>query len=471
MKICLIAEGSYPYITGGVSSWLQMLISSMPEHEFIIYCIGAEEKSRGIYKYEIPGNVTNVKEMFMDNIINSTGVFGKKYNISENQKMNIEKLIIGEDVDFEEIFNLLRTKEIKNVFDFFMSKVFFNVVMDSYKKKYSSIPFTEYFWSIRSMLLPLFYIINNDMPKADLYHSVSTGYAGIVGSLASVIYKKPFILTEHGIYTREREEEIIKSKYLKSYLKDIWIEFFYNLSRFAYYKASEVITLFNINKEIEIELGCSPEKISIIHNGVNVENYKDAITTRVNEETINIGSILRVVPIKDVKTMIEGFAVVAQHVTNCKFYIIGPITEDEEYYGECLDLVESLNVENLIFTGEVNVKEYLKKLDIMVLSSISEGQPLAILEGMACKKPFVTTNVGCCLELILGTNDSYGPAGFVVPVMNSKQLGNAIIKLCKDKSLREQMGQNGFERVLKHYSFNEFIQGYKDKYKEYEGDK
>ncbi len=54
MKICLFLEGSYPHVTGGVSTWAQMLIKNMPEFEFIIYSIGAEEKYRGTYKYELP---------------------------------------------------------------------------------------------------------------------------------------------------------------------------------------------------------------------------------------------------------------------------------------------------------------------------------------------------------------------------------------------------------------------------------
>ena len=40
MRICLLTEGSYPYVVGGVSSWCQMLIQGLPEHEFFIYSIG-----------------------------------------------------------------------------------------------------------------------------------------------------------------------------------------------------------------------------------------------------------------------------------------------------------------------------------------------------------------------------------------------------------------------------------------------
>ena len=50
MKICLLTEGSYPYVVGGVSSWVQMLMTGLPEFEFTVYAVGAEEKDRGKFK-------------------------------------------------------------------------------------------------------------------------------------------------------------------------------------------------------------------------------------------------------------------------------------------------------------------------------------------------------------------------------------------------------------------------------------
>lgn len=55
------------------------------------------------------------------------------------------------------------------------------------------------------MLLPLLYLIQQEVPRADVYHATSTGYGGLLGALAGWRYHRPFILTEHGIYTRERE--------------------------------------------------------------------------------------------------------------------------------------------------------------------------------------------------------------------------------------------------------------------------
>ena len=57
MRVCMILEGSYPYVYGGVSSWMHQYIQAMPEVDFVLWCIGAQAVNRGHYKYELPENV------------------------------------------------------------------------------------------------------------------------------------------------------------------------------------------------------------------------------------------------------------------------------------------------------------------------------------------------------------------------------------------------------------------------------
>jgi polysaccharide biosynthesis protein PelF len=470
MRICMIAEGSYPYITGGVSSWIHSLIANMQEHEFVVYTIGAQEKQRGQFKYTLPPNVVEVKETFLDAYQREAGEWGHRFKLTPGQKDAFRSLLGGDgEVDWTGIFSLLRTKKFKVAADFLMSKDYFDLLVELCQEKYPQIPFTEMFWTVRSMILPLFLSIRNDVPKADLYHSVSTGYAGVIGALAKQLYDKPFVLTEHGIYSREREEEIIKAGWVKGYFKDLWIDYFYRLSGAAYQSADRVITLFNRNREIEIELGCEPDKIGIIPNGVNVAEYAEiADSPTYDNARIQIGAIVRVVPIKDIKTMIQSFALVKRQVPEAELYIMGPTEEDEEYYKECLLLVDSLKVEDVIFTGEVRIKEHLGRMDMILLSSVSEGMPLAVLEAMVSAKACVTTDVGSCRELLFGNDDGIGPAGVVVPVMHYEQMASAIVKLCRNRKLREEMGRSGLERIRCHYTREAFLNGYRKLYQSFE---
>jgi len=464
MRICIIAEGSYPYITGGVSSWIHNIARQMPEHEFIIYAIAASKEQRGKFKYELPSNVIEVKETFLDAYMEEDGKWGRRFKISETQRNNVKSLL-GEtgSIDWTSFFNLLRSSQFNNISDFLLSKDFFDLLEQLCKEHYPLVPFTEMFWTVRSMVLPLFITIRNEIPEADLYHSVSTGYAGVVGAVAKHVHGKPYLLTEHGIYSREREEEIIKADWVKGYFKDLWIQYFYRLSSCSYEQSDLVTTLFHRNKEIEIELGCDQAKIDLIPNGVHISDYKDLPQSK-EEGWLQIGAIVRVVPIKDIKTMLQSFALIKQEVPNTKFYIMGPYEEDEDYYAECLQLVDALQLKDIEFTGTVSIKDYIGRMDLLMLTSISEGQPLAILEGMAAGKPFVTTNVGSCRELMEGQNDGIGPAGIVAPVMHYEQLAQGAITLCKNAKLRNDMGKNAYERVLKHYRQDEVIRSYRELY-------
>lgn len=466
MKICLIAEGSYPYVTGGVSTWIHSLIQEMQEHEFIIYAIGAETKQKGKFKYTLPPNLVEIKEVFLDEYTFEEKKWGKRYNLTDAERDTLIALVSGSSqVKWDELFDLIRSEQFSNVGEFLSSKDYFDLVEHLGKNEYSQVPFTELFWTVSSMILPLFSTLRHEIPEADVYHAVSTGYAGVIGALAKHIHKKALLLTEHGIYSREREEEIIKADWVKGYFKDLWITYFYTLSDAIYTMSDQVITLFNRNKEIEVELGCAEEKIRIIPNGVDIENYQVLNTEKKEDGIIRIGAIVRIVPIKDIKTMIQSFALVEKELQNVALYIMGPIEEDPSYYEECMQMVEALGVNSIYFTGMVQIKDYLGMMDFLMLTSISEGQPLAILEGLASSKPFVCTNVGGCKELINGgTDDSYGNAGFIAPVMHYEEIANFVIELCKDKNLREQMGRNGFERVKNEYKRSAFIESYRELY-------
>lgn len=465
MRICIIAEGSYPYVTGGVSSWIQMLINGMPEHEFVLFAIGAEEKNRGKFKYEIPVNLVEIIETFLDTKV--TERQSKKNIIIDEQEIQaIKDVLLGNKTDIKSIISLLSKGY--SISEILLSEGFYKLTEEVSKERYKNTSFLDFCWTLRSIFLPFFNVINETLPKADIYHSVSTGYAGILGCIAKEKYTKPFLLTEHGIYTREREEEIIKATWMKGSFKDLWIDYFNSMSKTAYEYANSVITLFERNKEIQMEIGCAEEKIKIISNGVNIEGFLNIDKIKDDEKYFDIGIITRVVPIKDIKTLIFAYSIVKEVLENARLFIIGPVDEDEEYSLECINLVKTMNLLDVYFTGSVNIKDYIGKIDVLTLSSISEGQPLALLESMAAGKAFVSTDVGSCKELIHGFGDDFGPAGIVVPVMDYEEMAKALIKLAKDKKLRDDMGRNGFKRINTNYTIDRFIDSYKSLYRELE---
>lgn len=469
MRICLLTEGSYPYVVGGVSSWCQMLIEGLPDYEFVVYSIGAEAKDRGNFKYKFPANLAGIQEVFLDDILNLKSTGMKEDILTGEERRLLYDLVVGEKpIAVGELVPIFRDRgRFKSPLDIFMSSDFFDVIQQVYMERYPYLPFTDFFWTLRSMLLPLFFLLQQDLPQADVYHSVATGYCGVIGAMAAEVYHKPFLITEHGIYSREREVEIIKSKWAKGDFKSVWIQYFYNLAKLSYQTADHVYTLFEHNAEIERDLGCDPGKIGIIPNGVHMERFAHIPELQPHEGPFTIGAVVRVVPIKDIVTLLRAFFLAKQQMPDARLYIMGGLEEDPDYYALCQQTVQMLRIEDVIFTGSVNVAEYMPRMDLLMLSSISEGQPLAVLEGQAAHRPFITTDVGCCRELIYGNqDDKLGSAGAVVAPMDFESMAVQIVRLGRDFELRRRMGAVGYERVRRHYTYEQLLTAYDNVYKQ-----
>ena len=303
------------------------------------------------------------------------------------------------------------------------------------------------------------------MAEIQRNHATCTGYAGILGSMAKWKTGKPFIVTEHGIYTREREEELLRAEWVLSYFKDMWINLFYQFSSCAYHYSDKVTCLFEHAAETQRELGCDASKQMVIENGIHYEKFCD-IPVKQENGKIEIAAVVRLARIKDIKTMIYAFMEVKAKIPEAVLYIMGD-ADDEEYAQECRNLVDQLNIKDLIFTGNVNIMEYFPHLDFTILASISEGQPLSVLESLAAGRPCVTTDVGCCRELLEGKQgDTFGIAGYCVPPMHVDMLAGAMISMCRNRQLRLKMGEAGRQRVKAYYTHEISMDKYRRLYQE-----
>lgn len=460
MKVCLLLEGCYPYVRGGVSSWTDSYIRSFKDYEFILWTVSADRSMAGKFKYQLPENVTAVHEIFLNDAFDP-GKIGRE-DFSDKEIEALSKLVRCENTDWETIFAIFENGKV-NPQAFLKSETFLDLLNELCITKYLHAPFAEVFYTVRSMVLPLLHILTQAVPAADVYHAIATGYCGILGSLGAIRGKKPLIITEHGIYTREREEEILRSKWTVPNLKDLWISFFNMLSLCAYNYATFVTSLFEHARETQIKLGCPQEKTSVINNGIRFERF-EGITPKQSDGWIDIGAVVRIAPIKDIKTMIYAFSELKHSVKNTRLHILGDV-DDKTYNEECHQLVEYLKTEDIIFVGNTDVAEYFKKLDFTILTSISEGQPLAILEALAAGRPVVSTDVGSCRELLEGgPGDRLGACGFICPPMDPGALAQSMKRMCLNEERRRNMSEIGRTRVKQSYLQDLMISRYRSLY-------
>jgi polysaccharide biosynthesis protein PelF len=458
LKICFVLEGSYPYVRGGVSTWVDSYIRSMPQHQFILWTITDLASRQGQFAYELPRNVVEVYENCLGSSLNLRIRKNPNLRFSEKEREAFYQLVRCREPDWRvlmESFNLQPSKPV----EFFLSEEFLKILKEYAREEFPYASFKDLFWTLRSMLLPLLYLIGQPMPEADLYHSPSTGYAGVLAALGSMKYNKPFVLTEHGIYTREREEELLRSDWVIRYFKDFWISMFFMFARFAYKRAHQVTSLYHRASLIQQDLGCLPEKCEIVRNGLNFETFS-AIAEKPKDGWVDIAAIVRFAPIKDLKTLIYTFSQLKREFEKVRLHIVGGV-DDEDYHRECLELIDYLKVDDIILPGTVKTTTYLEKIDFTVLTSISEGQPFAVLESMAARRPVIATDVGCCRELIEGdAGDKFGSAGICVPPMHQSKLLQALMELCESDSSRKAMGLAGQQRVKCYYEIDNMIDNY-----------
>lgn len=469
MKVCFIAEGCYPYVVGGVSSWIHSMINTFPDVEFYLIAVLANRNQRGKFKYQLPDNLTRVYEVYLQDVDWSKDRQDMDsdelawIHLSKTSQNALRSLVLNETVDWNGIFDLFRSRDV-SINKLLMSPPFLEVVTELYKKNFSGVTFADFLWTMRSIYLPLFLALEFDPPEADVYHCVATGYSGVIGSMAKAIHpKSKLMISEHGIYTREREEEIIKAKWIQGLYKDIWIQQFRKLSECAYTYADKVTSLYAHAQELQWELGCPKEKTIVTPNGINTARFATAPLKDPEDDFINVGAIVRLTPIKDIKTMISAFNFAQRENPKLKLWIMGPDDEDPAYAQECYELVQTLGARNIVFTGRINTLDYIGKMDMTILTSISEGQPLTILEGFAVKKPCLATNVGNCKGLIYGEADDFGPAGIVVPVMNIVAISEALQQMA-DKDLLAQMGEAGYKRLMSKYKIEDMRKTYTEIY-------
>lgn len=468
MRVCLIAEGSYPYVVGGVSSWIHQFIKTFPQIEFSLITIVTDRTIKGQFLFDLPDNLKEVYEIYLQDYdwVGRKSKSKAKINLKRDEIDALESLILGEDIEWEKVFQIFNRKDL-SINKILMGEDFLKITMKFYNLRFKEVNFSDFLWTLRSLYLPFFLTLKFNPPKADIYHCVSTGYAGIIGCKAVSLNKdSQLIVSEHGIYTREREQEIIKAKWVKGIYKTIWIDHFKKMSKAGYQYADIVTSLFNESRLLQLELGCPKDKTRVVPNGINVELFENIPIKSEDEPHINVGAIIRLTPIKDVKTLITAFYHAHQEQPLLKLWIMGPEDEDKEYANECYALVEYLQIDDIYFLGKIKTTDYIGKMDMLILTSISEGQPLTILEGFAAQKPSIATNVGDCQGLIYGADegDKFGVAGIVTPVMDILEITKAILKLANDAELRKKMGKNGYNRLIKYYKQEHLEKNYRDIY-------
>ena len=299
-------------------------------------------------------------------------------------------------------------------------------------------------------------------PQADIIHC-HTWYTHLAGIFTRELLQVPLILTTHSLEThRPWKVEQLGNGYFLSR----WIE------NSAYNTADGIIAVSEQMRDDVIEAyGVAPEKVTVIHNGIDPEFYQPTFDNKLLLEygiDPNIPFVLFVGRITRQKGISQLIAAAKHFNKNCQIVLCAGAPDTKEIAAETEALIADLRIERkgVILISEMLPREKIKILyshaRVFACPSLYEPFGIINLEAMACETPVVGSHVGGIPEIIVE-----GSTGYLVPLQSvsrtdfnpanpeafQKSFAAKINMLLDDETLANTMGKAGRVRVLKQFSW------------------
>lgn len=280
--------------------------------------------------------------------------------------------------------------------------------------------------------------------KPDIVHT-HTAKAGALGRLAAALYgslsgrRIILIHTFHG-------------HILNGYFNTAANKCFAFIEKVLALATYRIITVSDSVKNELISLGIAKkEKVQVIPLGFELEAFL-GIPHAQKKDTLNIGIVGRLVPIKNHRLFLEAAAkvVTLRPDHKIRFSIIG----DGQLRRELEELTQRLNLDKIVrFLGwETNLEKTYSELDVVALTSLNEGTPVSVIEAMASARPVIATNVGGVADLLGPERKEHIDSllnfkvlqrGILVEPGNAEGFAQALVFLLENTGLREALGEEG----------------------------
>jgi len=394
--VLLVTEGGYPFYRGGVSVWCDRLIRDLPSVKFALVSFVGSPRIDAVYP--LPGNVIScakvplwgIREVLEANDTLTIEGLRRRRRETSDELLRREFLpsfraLIAEL--YQERASLDRLADaIHGLYRFFMRhdfdtalrsrpawQCFVEAARDQFAAAAARIGYDTGECSVAdvtagmTMLYRWLIPLANALPRADLVHATSVGLPSLAAIAAKLENGSPVLLTEHGVYLRERcLQEFHTPSSL--FVKFLTIRFALHVTELSYSVADQISPGSDYNRRWELRGGAKPERIATIYNGVDPESFRP---TEPQNETPLVVWVGRITPVKDLITLIRAAGAVHDAHPDVRFALFGAAPEgDEEYYKECVDLVGELGLRTVIeFRGYVpSAEDAFNEGDVVVMS-------------------------------------------------------------------------------------------------------
>ncbi|MFH8443784.1 DUF3492 domain-containing protein [Streptomyces sp. NPDC018026] len=502
MRIGLLTEGGYPYVSGEAGLWCDRLVRGLEHHEFDVYALSRSEREEDEGWVPLPPQVGRVRtaplwETVDDGIVHGRRArrrFAEYYgelatalctaapgdparsSEAEPEGQSEGQSALEADRFASALYGLAElARDEGGLPAALRSETAVRALERACRApgahrsaREARVPdLLAVAARLERVLRPLSldWYEDDDLGSVDLCHAASGGTGALPGLLARHFCDVPLLVTEYGVRLRTHYlTEPDSSPAIRSLLAA-----FHGRLATETYRCAAVVTPGNTHtRRWQERCGAERAKLRTVHPGMDAAPFAEAGESPECADPQTLVWVGRVEPAKDLVSLLHAFAEVRRAEPGSRLRIVGaPFgPEGPAYLAHCKGLAAQLFPDeadgphavgrNPVSFEETGGPELPSRADayasaaLVVLSSVVEGFPTGLVEAMFCGRATVSTDVGAVVEAIGGT-------GLVVPPRNPRALAEACVALLRDPERRERLGAAARARALELFTVEQNI--------------
>ena len=487
VDVAIVMESTYPYLKGGVSAVVHDIITGNPDLTFGIIHITWDSHSPLKDLYGMPDNIAWVKVLYLSMEEHQEDFLRARprdLRMNRRQRRELSRRILGallslaQDGQTEPLWDIisegLSASRRYPVWAILGTREFMEAYHDMMPDLGMSM--TDIFWCLRDFFSLAYAVLAEPVPRAQVYHAHTTGYAMLLGVNAAREHGTKVLLTEHNLYVRDTVNTLLERRLdLNVRLTDyrtfdvtgrerMWMAWWLEMGRLCYPYAYASTYLYPRAITEANELGGDSGRAIVIPNGIVTKEFDASYAARLAaiEEIKKEGAdkhlwklvyIARVVPIKGLLDMIDSVRLMVDRGLNIHLDVCGPTEHMPSYFEQCLTRIVEQGLESVItIRGTVKVRELLPEFDLFVLPSYNEGLPVVSLETMGAGIPTVSTDVGAVRSvvedlIVTDEGETWDPCGIIIEPGDPAVMADKVQEVISDVDLYERLSLNARGRV------------------------
>ncbi|WND35279.1 DUF3492 domain-containing protein [Streptomyces sp. BB1-1-1] len=502
MRIGLLTEGGYPYVSGEAGLWCDRLVRGLEQHEFDVYALSRSERQEVEGWVPLPPQVSRVRTASLWDFEDDGVVHGRRarrrfaehygelaavlcttapgnssaYSERASGGASESESALEADRFANALYGLAElARDEGGLPAALRSETAVRALERACRApgahrsaREARVPdLLAVAARLEHALRPLSldWYEDDDLGAVDLCHAASGGTAALPGLLARHFCDVPLLVTEYGVRLRTH---YLTEPDAPPAIRSLLAAFHGRLAAETYRRAA-VITPGNTHaRRWQERCGADRAKLRTVHPGMDATPFAETGESPGYADPHTLVWVGRVEPAKDLVSLLHAFAEIRKAEPRARLRIVGNPTgpEGAAYHAHCKGLAAQLFPDeadgphavgrNPVSFEETGGPELPSRADaygagaLVVLSSVVEGFPSGLVEAMFCGRATVSTDVGAVVEAIGGT-------GLVVPPRNPRALAEACVALLRDPERRERLGAAARARALELFTVEQNV--------------